>query len=44
MVYEKDGAPLSSREEGGTGPLRILITDDPFGNRSTKYLAQIEVR
>lgn len=44
VAYEKDGAPLGSREDGGTGPLRILITDDPFGNRSTKYLAQIEVR
>ena len=44
VVYEKDGAPLGTREEGGTGPLRVLIQDDPFGNRSTKYLSQIEVR
>ncbi|MGI6492551.1 MAG: molybdopterin-dependent oxidoreductase [Pelotomaculum sp.] len=44
IVYDKDGQSLGSYEEGGTGPLRIVIQGDPFGNRSTKYLKQIEIK
>jgi hypothetical protein len=44
IVYAKDGQSLDRYEEGGTGPLRIIIQGDAFGNRSTKYLKQIEIK
>lgn len=44
LVYEKDGEPLLSRDEGGKGPLRIVVRDDPFGNRSTYLLKTIELK
>ena len=44
VVFEKDGTPLPSRDEGGKGPLRIVVRDDPFGNRSTYLLKTIELK
>lgn len=44
VVYEKNGRQLAGKKDGGTGPLRLIIQNDDFGNRSVKYLAQIEVR
>ena len=44
LVYEKDGVPLLTRSEGGKGPLRIVVRDDPFGNRSTYLLKTIELK
>ena len=44
VVYEKNGQQLAAKKDGGTGPLRLIIQHDDFGNRSVKYLAQIEVR
>jgi DMSO/TMAO reductase YedYZ molybdopterin-dependent catalytic subunit len=44
VVYAKDGQGLGAMGDGGSGPLRLIIQDDPFGNRSTKYLTQIEVK
>jgi DMSO/TMAO reductase YedYZ molybdopterin-dependent catalytic subunit len=44
VVYEKDGQPLKSGDEGGKGPLRIVVVDDPFGNRSAYLLTSIEVQ
>lgn len=44
IVYKKDGKPLGTKEEKGTGPLRVLISSDPYGNRSAKYLNEIEVK
>ena len=41
VVYEKDGMGLGDYSNGGSGPLRILIVSDDFGNRSTKYLKEI---
>jgi hypothetical protein len=43
IVYEKDGAALGGKEDGGIGPLRAVIAEDPFGNRSTYYLTVIEL-
>ena len=41
VVYEKDGLGLGDYSSGGDGPLRILIVSDDYGNRSTKYLNEI---
>ena len=44
VVYEKDNKPLADKKDGGAGPLRIIVTDDTFGNRCTMYLSEIEVK
>ena len=43
VAYSRDGKSLGSLDDGGSGPFRIVIVDDEFGNRSTKYLVQVEV-
>jgi len=43
VVYEKDGAALPGPDEGGKGPLRIVVADDPFGNRSAYLLVRIDM-
>lgn len=43
VVYERNGKPLGTKRDGGTGPFRIIVLQDVFGNRSTKYLNEIEV-
>jgi hypothetical protein len=42
IVYAKDGADLKGKEEGGKGPLRIVIAKDEFGNRSAQNLTGIK--
>jgi hypothetical protein len=44
IVYAKDGQSLGSSQDGGSGPLRLIIKSDPFGNRSAKYVNKIEVQ
>ena len=44
VAYSKDGNSLGTMEGGGSGPFRIIIIGDPFGNRSTRFLIEIEVR
>jgi hypothetical protein len=43
VVYAKDGEGLKGKEDGGIGPLRAVIAEDPFGNRSTYYLTVVEL-
>jgi hypothetical protein len=43
LVYAKDDVPLRGPEEGGKGPLRIVIMDDSFGNRSAYLLTSIRL-
>ncbi|MGI6737140.1 MAG: molybdopterin-dependent oxidoreductase [Anaerovoracaceae bacterium] len=44
LVYSKDGKALKHFNDGGTGPLRVLFTEDTYGNRSTQYLKTILCR
>lgn len=44
LAYSKDGGSLGGKAGGGTGPLRIIVTDDEFGTRCAKYVGEIEVR
>jgi DMSO/TMAO reductase YedYZ molybdopterin-dependent catalytic subunit len=44
VVFEKDGELLQGPDEGGRGPLRIVVADDPFGNRSAYLLTSIEAK
>jgi DMSO/TMAO reductase YedYZ molybdopterin-dependent catalytic subunit len=44
IVYAQDGAPLPGSADGGKGPLRALIADDEFGNRSAQMLVSVELK
>ena len=44
VVFEEDGAPLGTREEGGRGPYMIVIALDPFPNRWARYLMEITLQ
>jgi hypothetical protein len=44
IVYEQDGAPIPGREDGGKGPIRALIVDDEFGNRSAQMILSVELK
>ena len=44
LAYEKDGENFTHFNEGGSGPLRVIITSDTYGNRSTKFVTRIECR
>ncbi|MDR1043444.1 MAG: molybdopterin-dependent oxidoreductase [Clostridiales Family XIII bacterium] len=44
LVYEQDGAPIPGSAEGGKGPIRALIVDDEFGNRSAQMLVSVEMK
>jgi len=44
VAYEHDGAPMRGKTEGGEGPLRVVVADDPHANRSCKYAYKLEVK
>lgn len=44
LVYSKNGESLGTKEDGGSGPFRILAVEDDFGNRCAKYVSEIEVK
>jgi DMSO/TMAO reductase YedYZ molybdopterin-dependent catalytic subunit len=44
VVYAKDGEALKGSDEGGKGPLRIVVVSDTFGNRSAYLLKSIEAK
>jgi len=44
VVFEEDGEPLGTREEGGRGPYMIVVALDPFPNRWARYLMEITLQ
>lgn len=44
VVYAKDGESLGTYRDGGTGPFRIVIVADTYGNRCTKWVNEIEIQ
>jgi len=44
LAYAKDGKSLGTSTDGGTGPFRIIILTDKYGNRCTKWVNEIEIR
>ncbi len=43
VVALYNGEPLLGRKDGDKGPLRIVVRDDEFGNRSIYWLVRVEV-
>lgn len=44
LVYKQDGEYLKGKSEGGTGPYRIVIRDDQFGQRWCKFVVEVNVK
>lgn len=44
LVYERDNEPLSTKQEGGTGPIEIVIAKDQYAQRWCKFLMEIEIQ
>jgi hypothetical protein len=44
IVYERNGERTANRTDGGTGPLEIVVAQDPFSQRWNKYLIEIEIK
>ncbi len=44
LVYKNDGEYLKSKSEGGTGPYRIVIRNDQFGQRWCKFVVEVNVK
>lgn len=44
LAYAKDGEGLGRMKDGGTGPLRLIITTDTYANRCVKYVIEVEPR
>ena len=43
LVYAKGGKSLGTSKDGGTGPFRIIVVSDTWGNRDTKWVDEIQV-
>lgn len=44
IVYKQNGEPLGTRVDGGTGPYRIVVRQDPFATRWARYVVELELR
>jgi hypothetical protein len=44
LVYSSDGNLLKGKKEGGTGPYRIIIKEDQFGQRGCKFVTEVNVK
>lgn len=43
VVFERNFERTTSADQGGSGPLEIVIAQDPFSQRWNKYLIEIEI-
>ena len=44
IVYKQNGEPLGTRADGGTGPYRIVVRQDPFAMRWARYAVELELK
>jgi DMSO/TMAO reductase YedYZ molybdopterin-dependent catalytic subunit len=43
LAYAEDGRSLGTSRNGGTGPFRIIVVTDTWGNRDTKWVNEIQI-
>lgn len=43
LVYERDGKPSGTKQQGGSGPIEIVIAKDQFAQRWCKFLMEIVI-
>lgn len=44
LVYERNSEPSGLKEDGGSGPIEIVIKKDEFSNRWCKFLSKIVIK
>lgn len=44
LVYERDNKPLGTKQQGGTGPIEVVIAKDQYAQRWCKFLMEIEIQ
>ncbi|SCY52133.1 molybdopterin-dependent oxidoreductase [Alkaliphilus peptidifermentans] len=44
IAYERNGEPLGTKEEGGSGPYQVIIRKDPFSQRWAKFVVEVELQ
>lgn len=44
LVYKRNGERLGTRADGGTGPYRIVVRQDPFAMRWARYAVELELK
>ena len=44
IVYKNNGEYLQEKSKGGTGPYRIVIRDDQFGQRWCKFVMEVNIK
>lgn len=44
VVYKEDGEFLGTKENGGSGPYKVVISKDKFSQRWCKFLSEVEVK
>ncbi|HHW01269.1 MAG TPA: hypothetical protein GXX35_00360 [Thermoanaerobacterales bacterium] len=43
LAFEKDGKPLGSKADGGSGPYQIIIKKDRFSQRWCKFVTEVSI-
>jgi len=44
IVFDEDGKPLGTKENGGSGPYMMILPNDQFSQRWCKFLLEIEIK
>jgi hypothetical protein len=44
LVYERDGKPDLSKQQGGSGPIEAVVRKDQFSQRWCKFLMEIDIK
>ena len=44
LVYERNGEPSGTKQQGGSGPIEAVIRKDQFSQRWCKFLMEIEIQ
>lgn len=44
VVFKQDGKAIADKKHGGSGPLLLVIRDDPYAQRWCKYVTEVDVK
>lgn len=44
LVWKRNGKPLGSKSDGGSGPILIIPRQDQFGQRWCKFVVEVDIR
>jgi len=44
LTYKREGLPLGTREDGGSGPYQLIIRKDQFSQNWCKYAVKADIR